>query len=170
MSDSPELYTLNGSCHCGTVKFIAKNVNPDRVAKCNCTFHNRDGQIFLNTRGPEDVLIIKGDEQIPLTLENVQSFKEHGMSSYIPSPERHKPGENEMIQCFCSKCGNTTFTVMNLEWFGGKSITVSARLLDFKAIGKDFKDITDPKNMTYTDGLTDTFATQKGEPYPGGAW
>ncbi|KAH8831802.1 hypothetical protein DL96DRAFT_1812595 [Flagelloscypha sp. PMI_526] len=170
MSSSPELYTLHGSCHCGTIKFIAKNVNLDTVGKCNCTFDNKDGKIFLSVRGPEDVLILKGDQQIPLTLENVASFKEDGLTSYIPIPERFKPGEHEVHHCFCSKCGNSTFSVLNVADYGGKSISISARLVDFGAIGKDIKDVTDPKRVTYLDGLTDKWGMQKGEPWAGGAW
>ncbi|KAH8831807.1 hypothetical protein DL96DRAFT_1589079 [Flagelloscypha sp. PMI_526] len=170
MSDSPELYTLNGSCHCRSIKFIAKNVNLDNIGKCNCTYHNKDGRILLRVRGAEDVLMLKGDEQIPLNLENLASFKEDGLSSYVANPARYKPGQHEVHHCFCSKCGNSTFSVLNVESFGGRSISLSARLLDFNAIGKDIKDITEPKKVTYVDGLTDKFGMQKGEPWSGGAW
>ncbi|KAH8831822.1 hypothetical protein DL96DRAFT_848593 [Flagelloscypha sp. PMI_526] len=170
MSTSPELYTLNGSCHCGNIKFIAKNVNLDHIAKCNCSFDNKDGRIITNVRGAEDVLFLKGEEQIPLSLENVASFKEHGLSTYTPTYESPKPGVSEVVHCFCSTCGNSAFTLVNVEAYGGKSTTISARLLDFKAIGKDIKELTDPKTMTYLDGITNHWTMQKGEPYAGGAW
>ncbi|KAH8831800.1 hypothetical protein DL96DRAFT_1678135 [Flagelloscypha sp. PMI_526] len=170
MSTSPELFTLHGSCHCGSIKFIVKNLNLDTFGKCNCTYHNRDGGIFINVPGPGDVVIIRGDEQIPFSLDNVAEFKEDGLSTYMPIPERFKPGEHELHHCFCSKCGNSAFTVLNIKAHGGKSVLVSVRLLDFKAIGKDIKDLTDPKKMTYLDALNDRVAFQKGEPWSGGTW
>ncbi|KAH8832280.1 hypothetical protein DL96DRAFT_1581556 [Flagelloscypha sp. PMI_526] len=170
MSASPELYTLNGSCHCGTIKFIAKNLNLDTIGKCNCTYDNKAGKIFIMARGPEDVLFLKGDEQIALNVSNVTQFKEDGLSTYIPYPERFKAGEHEVHHGFCSKCGNFAFSVQNVKSYGGASISVSARLLDFSAIGKDMKDLTDPKKATYVDGLSNKFGMQKGEPWSGGAW
>ncbi|KAH8792751.1 hypothetical protein DL96DRAFT_1569433 [Flagelloscypha sp. PMI_526] len=192
MSNSPEFYTLSGSCHCGTVKFIAKGVNLSTICKCNCTYdvgvlvslpvissHDESPEYGWKVcnfdfvlRGPEDVLLLKGDEQIPLNVMNVTTFEENGLRTYMPYPERFKAGSHEvglssLLQLVYSYLKSS---VQNVDVYGGESISVSARLLDFGAIGKDLKDLTDPKKMAYVDGLTDKFGMQKGEPWSGGAW
>ncbi|KAH8832633.1 hypothetical protein DL96DRAFT_1582878 [Flagelloscypha sp. PMI_526] len=169
-SESPELYTLNGKCHCGQIKFIARNVNLDSMAKCNCTTCNIVGKITIIQKNPEDVVVLKDGKEIPISASNVSDFAADGLTDYIAYPDKFKKGEHEVHLTFCNKCGTHPFIVCHMSFMGGHAISINVRCLDLKAIGKDIKDLTTPEKMNYYDGLGGTYKNQKGEQWPGGAW
>ncbi|KAH8833078.1 hypothetical protein DL96DRAFT_1811622 [Flagelloscypha sp. PMI_526] len=169
-SESPELYTLNGQCHCGQIKFVARNVNLDTMGKCNCSTCNIVGKITTTHTKPDDVAILKDGKEIPINASNVGEFAADGLSDYIAFPDLFKKGEHEVHLTFCNKCGVHPFVICHMTPMGGHFVCVNIRCVDLKAIGKDIKDLTAPEKMNYCNGLGGTWATRKGEQWPGGAW
>jgi hypothetical protein len=82
-TESSEPVTLNGSCHCGAVKFETRLTEGFASARrCTCSICRMRGAIAV-TSTPDDFRIIEGDDQIATYCFNTMSAEHH----------------------FCSKCG-----------------------------------------------------------------
>jgi hypothetical protein len=82
-TESSEPVTLNGSCHCGAVKFETRLTEGFASARrCTCSICRMRGAIAV-TSTPDDFRIIEVDDQISTYCFNTMSAEHH----------------------FCSKCG-----------------------------------------------------------------
>ncbi|GLB39981.1 hypothetical protein LshimejAT787_0704910 [Lyophyllum shimeji] len=152
--------TLDGSCHCGAVKFAAKSVDLADVCRCNCSICNISGRVGVPVKDG-DLFVVKSDgSQFPLHIDSDRSEFPPGQSVY---------GRRHTQHHFCNKCGIHVFSVSDVPSFG-IYIGVNVLCLDLKKIGVDIKDVSHPSKVTYCDGRSDTWERRKGEPWPGGAW
>jgi hypothetical protein len=78
---------LNGSCHCGTVRFHTRLVDGLRTARrCTCSYCRMRGAIAVSASG-DGVSILTGEEALTVYQFNTMAAKHF----------------------FCSKCGIYTF-------------------------------------------------------------
>lgn len=70
---------------------------------------------------------------------------------------------------FCSTCGIHIFINGNVEFLGGIFVVLNLNAVDWKQTAVDFRALTKPDNITYTDGAGE-WAMRTGEPFAGQAW
>ncbi|KAJ7248379.1 Mss4-like protein [Mycena rebaudengoi] len=104
MSETP-LVDYPGNCHCGAFKFILKVPKLEKVLVCNCSICSRNGYQWAFPARPEDLVMIKGDENT--TLKGYD-FGNRGMT--------HK---------FCPTCGTSILVRVHAQ----NSIGVNVRAL-----------------------------------------
>lgn len=167
-SSNVEKMTLNGSCHCGAVKFRVDNAVPSKATKCNCSICNAAGTITINlTEGDLKLVMPDGSAQA-INYKNSRDSGNPNLAAYSFSPPEKE--DHQIYHHFCSKCGIHLFLTGYHEFMGGAFSCANLRALNLKEHGKDIKDYTSPDKVEYCDGLAETWATRTGEPYTGGAW
>lgn len=138
-------------------------------------------------------LVLKDGSTQSITYKNSRDNVVSELATYSMT----EPTENHQVyHHFCSKCGIHCFLTGEcqkrcckarevllecglipwtvhagyLDYMGGSFNCANLRTLNLKEHGKDIKDYTGPGKVQYCDGLANTWATRKEEPYPGGAW
>jgi hypothetical protein len=67
---------LQGSCHCGTVKFeVRADVQP--AARCNCSLCRRKGALMTPPFAAGELKILSGEEALTLYLFNTRTAKHY---------------------------------------------------------------------------------------------
>ncbi|KAH8831998.1 hypothetical protein DL96DRAFT_856927 [Flagelloscypha sp. PMI_526] len=167
-----EGYTVQGSCLCKSIQFVAKGVDFSNILRCNCSICERLGRTSVRLKSQNRIFLLDEDKkETPVDTENIHSFVARGYSlvPFVPFPEKRVVGEDESYHCFCKKCGTHVFTLFFYKPMGGHSSTVNVCALDVESIGKSMKELTRIENMTYVDGR-ETFGSRKGEPWDFGSW
>jgi hypothetical protein len=110
--------------------------------------------------------LVKSDgTQLPLRIDSASARADNGFPPTLTVYDARGPQHH-----FCNKCGIHVFNIANLKELGGVYLSANVLCFDLKKAGKDIKDVAEPSKMTYTDGRSDTWAQQKGEPWVGGVW
>lgn len=110
--------------------------------------------------------MVKSDgTQLPLRIDSASARADNGFPPELTVYDARGPQHH-----FCNKCGIHVFNIADIKEFGGIYISANVLCFDLKKVGKDVKDVADPSKMTYTDGRSESWAQQKGEPWAGGAW
>ena len=91
------------------------------------------------------------------------------------SPAFHRgqavEGSEPARHYFCKICSCNLFIVGNIvEPKIGEFLSLNTVSLDLKSVGKDLKKLSNPKGLTYVNGLNDTFVSSAGEPHAHGSW
>jgi hypothetical protein len=78
-----EPVTMEGACHCGTVRFRVKLIDGMKTARrCNCSFCRMRGAVAVSAAGG-DITFLAGEDALTLYQFNTKSAEHY----------------------FCSKCG-----------------------------------------------------------------
>lgn len=88
---------LEGSCHCGAVKFSLHSINPYPYQRCYCSICRKTqggGGFAINLSGDARTLNLVGAEHV--TVYHALLDADDGADPRISAAERH----------FCSKCGS----------------------------------------------------------------
>ncbi|KAJ7279699.1 Mss4-like protein [Mycena rebaudengoi] len=104
MSETP-LVDYPGNCHCGAFKFILKVPKLEKVLLCNCSICSRNGYLWVFPARPEDLVVIKGDENTTL--------------------KGYDFGSRGMTHRFCPTCGTSVLARVHAR----QSIGVNVRAL-----------------------------------------
>jgi len=161
-------HDLEGSCHCGAIKFQVKQVDLSAVHNCSCSICVKSGRLDMMVKDG-NFLVTQGDgSSESITYKN---SRETGIPEWTTySFTELKPGEHEVYHHFCNKCGVTVSVTGYLPAIMGALITVNLRCLDLGKVGKTLCELTEPAKVTYVDGGANTWASRKGEPWPTNAW
>ncbi|KAK6338951.1 hypothetical protein TWF696_009751 [Orbilia brochopaga] len=169
-----ELLEVSGSCHCGAIKYTAKNVNFAKAGKCNCTICVATGRLGLSLP-PGSITVTNTPTGNPTALRhdnatNATLFPAE-LAYYSPDAHRNQlPRDAERIRhFFCRVCSVSLFIIGEIPGMGEYS-SINILTLDLKSVDKDLKDLSDPKKLTYCCGRDDTFKMQAGEPFSHGMW
>jgi hypothetical protein len=85
---------LEGSCHCGAVRFAFESHTPYPYMRCYCSICRKSqggGGFAINIMGDSDTLKVKGEHN----LARYQAYVKRGTGRVRSPGRRH----------FCSKCG-----------------------------------------------------------------
>ena len=88
---------LEGSCHCGAVRFRVESHTPYPYMRCYCSICRKTqggGGYAINIMGEADTLVVRGSRNVSIYRARL---REPGESRKRPSPARRH---------FCSKCGS----------------------------------------------------------------
>ncbi|KAK6522570.1 hypothetical protein TWF281_002009 [Arthrobotrys megalospora] len=176
-SEAPvEKHDINGSCHCGAIKFKVHNVDLNNVGRCNCTICTSTGKLGTMVK-PGDITVTNTPSGEPVVIRYANATD----TSLFPpeltyySPAYHR-GECELGKepgrhFFCKTCSINVFIIGDIPHHNiGEIASVNILALDLKGLGKDLKDITKPEKMRYVNGLEGTFVSSIGEPFANGLW
>ncbi|KAF3934228.1 hypothetical protein ABW20_dc0109217 [Dactylellina cionopaga] len=168
-----ETFDISGSCHCGAIKFIVHNVDLTKANKCNCTICTATGRLGLRIT-PGDISVTNpSGNPTPIRYSNSNDTSLWPAELTFYSPAFHRgdveKGSEPARHHFCKICSINLFIIGNIPNYG-EIVGVNVLSLDLKSIGKDLKDISNPKTMRYTNGRVGTFAGQTGEPHEHGSW
>lgn len=91
-----------------------------------------------------------------------------------PSLAIYRWGQGVVSHTFCSNCGSKLFIVGTLpegmpDGLGGPFVSINLRALDISQHSHSLEDLSKPENLYYVDGAN-SFASQQGQPFPGGTW
>ncbi|KAF3939819.1 hypothetical protein ABW19_dt0203459 [Dactylella cylindrospora] len=170
-----EKLDIPGSCHCGGVKYIAKNVDLSKAAKCNCTICVATGRLGVSL-DPGNILITNAPSSTPQQITYTNSLDTTlfppSLTYYSPAFNRGECeiGKEPARYFFCKTCGIHLFVVAFIPQVGGDILGVNIISLDLKSVGRDLKDVSDPKGLKYARGLDDTWQMSEGKPWPHGPW
>ncbi|EGX44343.1 hypothetical protein AOL_s00193g71 [Orbilia oligospora ATCC 24927] len=180
MSAAPETpsesYEINGSCHCGAIKFKANNVDLGKVGRCNCTICTATGKLGTMLK-PGDISVTNTPSGEPVVARYANttdtSLFPPELTYYSPAYHRGecKKGEEWGRHFFCKTCSTNLFIVGNIPVNNiGEILSVNVLALDLKGLGKDLKEVVRPEKMRYVNGLDNTFTASQGEPHAHGLW
>lgn len=159
MSESAQAtQTLNGSCHCGFIKYTAKipiPSPPDKLTanRCNCTICHKSG--FTG-----------------ISLPSASNFTLLSPSSKAELPD-YQWQSKDIHRYFCPKCGVQVFGEGKYV-FGEQEVpfsSLNALTLDLDGLEGEVKSQMDMRkwNMKYWDGKNNNWeAGTKDEPWEGG--
>lgn len=88
---------LEGSCHCGAVRFTVSSANPYPYQRCYCSICRKTqggGGYSINLAGDAASMDVKGGDNV--TVYHAKMRDEDGEDEHVSSSERH----------FCSLCGS----------------------------------------------------------------
>lgn len=88
---------LQGSCHCGAVRFSVKSSHPYPFARCYCSICRKTagaGGYAINLSGDKTTLQVEGEENITIYHARIQN------------PEDEKPHISNGERHFCRHCGS----------------------------------------------------------------
>ena len=88
---------LEGSCHCGAVRFSVRSRHPYPFNLCYCSVCRKTaggGGYAINLRGDADTLVVEGREHIGIYHARIQN------------PEDEAPWVSEAERAFCKECGS----------------------------------------------------------------
>ena len=108
--EKPTAMTLNGSCHCGAVRFGVPRA-PDSVNSCNCSVCRRYGTLWGYYR-PDEV-----------TFDGTAT-----------ATDTYSWGERDLDFHRCRTCGCVTHWAMRVPDPDDDRMAINARLLDPSAI------------------------------------
>ena len=94
---------LDGSCHCGRVRFSLESAEPWPYQRCYCSICRKTGSggFMINLGGDFSTLVVHGEEHL---------------SHYRATVERDgKPVESQHRRTFCSHCGCHLYA-WNARW------------------------------------------------------
>lgn len=95
---------LNGSCHCGAVKFQVRTPVA-RAVRCNCSLCRRKGVLMSPAFAAEHLKIVSGKEELTLYQFNTRVAKHY----------------------FCRLCGIYPFHQTRLDLRSGASISAASK-------------------------------------------
>jgi hypothetical protein len=88
---------LQGSCHCGLVRFSLKSLHPYPFARCYCSICRKTagaGGYAITLSGDKTTLQVQGEENITVYLARIQN------------PEDKEPRISKGERHFCRHCGS----------------------------------------------------------------
>ena len=88
---------LEGSCHCGAVRFSLESAHPYPFNLCYCSICRKTtggGGFAINLGGSHDTLSIKGEDHLRVYQAMVQY------------PDEDKPHQSPARRHFCELCGS----------------------------------------------------------------
>jgi hypothetical protein len=89
---------LEGSCHCGAVKFSVESKTPYPFSRCYCVICRKTsggGGYTINIMGEADTMVVDGEENVTV-YRAAQNDREAYDADGLGFSRRH----------FCSKCGS----------------------------------------------------------------
>ncbi|MBI2314144.1 MAG: GFA family protein [Betaproteobacteria bacterium] len=98
---------LEGSCHCGAVKFRLQSRTPYPYMRCYCTICRKTqggGGYAINIMGQAKTLKVEGKKHLGIYQARIESEKKPG--KYVKSPGR---------RYFCRECGSSLY-VQDPRW------------------------------------------------------
>lgn len=131
---------VEGSCHCGNVKFEANIDFSKGTGKCNCSFclKNRFWGAHIP---PADFKLIAGQDSL-------QSYSKSRRKQPFEGNRPLQVYENDL--CFCNNCGTHAFGIGNIPEIGGAYVSVNVACLN----NVDFSEVLKNK-VTYFNGKDD---------------
>ena len=87
---------LEGSCHCGAVRFCVESREPVPFCRCYCSICRKTaggGGYAINLGGDNDSLEVEGREHLKVYRARIQN------------PEDDEPWQSEHERWFCRECG-----------------------------------------------------------------
>lgn len=111
---------MNGSCHCGNVKFEATIDFSKGTGRCNCTFcqKNRFWGAYVT---PEKFKLVSGQDSL-------QSYSKSRRKQPFDIHRKLEVYENDL--CFCNICGTHAFGIGNIPEIGGAYVSINVGCLD----------------------------------------
>jgi hypothetical protein len=106
ISATEALMKLEGSCHCGAVRFSVESHTPCPYMRCYCTICRKTaggGGYAINIMGEAKSLRVRGKKSVTAFRARL---REKGAARATPSPARRH---------FCSKCGSALW-VWDPRW------------------------------------------------------
>lgn len=88
---------LNGSCHCGAVRFSVHSPHPYPFMRCYCSICRKTaggGGYAINLAGDRRTLTVEGEEHIAIYQARIQN------------PEDREPHISQGERRFCRHCGS----------------------------------------------------------------
>lgn len=88
---------LNGSCHCGAVRFSVESHHPYPFMRCYCSICRKTaggGGYAINLAGDQRTLTVEGEEHITIYHARIQN------------PDEPKPYVSRGERRFCRHCGS----------------------------------------------------------------
>ncbi|EPS41411.1 hypothetical protein H072_4694 [Dactylellina haptotyla CBS 200.50] len=176
-SETPvEKLEITGSCHCGAIKYVAHNVDLNKVGKCNCTICTATGRLGIRLT-PGDITITNTPSGEPTVIRYANSTDVSlwpaELTYYSPAFHRGdaEKGKEPARHFFCKTCSINLFIIGNIPFRDiGEIVGLNGLTLDLKSVGKNLKDLTKPSNLTYLSGRDNTFVMSPGEPHDHGSW
>lgn len=97
---------LEGSCHCGAVRFTVSSVNPYPYQRCYCSICRKTqggGGYAINISADATTLKVQGSDEV--SVYHAKLRDDAGESAGTSTAERH----------FCSRCGSALW-LFSPEW------------------------------------------------------
>lgn len=111
---------VQGSCHCGKIKFEAKIDFSKPTTRCNCTYCQKTRYWGVHIP-PQDFTLIKGEEAL-------RSYSRTRRDQPFELKRQMSVYENDLA--FCGTCGVHAFNIGNIPEIGGDYVSISVGCLD----------------------------------------
>lgn len=112
--------TVQGSCHCGKVKFEANVDFSHGTSRCNCTYCLKNRYWGIHTK-PQDFKLLSGSKAL-------RSYSKSRRDCSFELERKLEVYENDLA--FCGTCGTHAFNLGNIPEIGGEYVSLNVACLE----------------------------------------